>query len=97
MRREGRTTSVSDLVSHLDDIVQILRLADLDRRFTPDVDGLERGQIGATLVDGYRLGHPVASDRLLEIPLRRSLVALGAKQEVHRVAGLVDGAVKILI
>jgi hypothetical protein len=58
MLREVRTTSVSDLVSHLDEVVEIFGLADLDSRFTISIDGFERGEIGTVFVDGRRLGTP---------------------------------------
>ena len=95
MPREVRTTSVSDLVSHFHDIVEILDLADLDGRLTLGVHGVQPGQIGTTFVDSYGVGCAILIDGLLEVPLGRFLVPPGSQQEVNRVAGLVDGAVQI--
>ena len=50
----------------LDKIVEIFGLADLDRRFTISIDRFERGEIGAALVDGYRLGRAILGDRFLK-------------------------------
>ncbi len=47
----------------LDDVVQVLRLADRDWCFTSGIDGLQRGQIGATFVDRHRPGFAITSDR----------------------------------
>ena len=46
------------------DIVEILDLADLDGRLTPGVHGMQPGQIGTTLVDGYRVGRAILIDGL---------------------------------
>ena len=75
------------------DVVQILVLADPDRRLAPGVGGLERGQIRTTLIDRDRLGLAVLIDRLLEVALGRSLVTVGTQQEIDRLAGLVNGAI----
>jgi len=67
MPREVRTTSVSDLVSHLDKIVEIFGLTDLDGRFPIIIDGFECGEIGAAFVDGHCLGHAILGDRFLKV------------------------------
>ncbi|MGF6931146.1 hypothetical protein OKW41_000285 [Paraburkholderia sp. UCT70] len=77
------------------DVVEILDLADLDRRLTLGVHGVQPGQIGTTLVDGYGFRHAILIDGLLEVPSGRFLVPPGSQQKVNRVAGLVDGAVQI--
>jgi hypothetical protein len=62
----------------LDEVIEIFGLADLDGRFTIGIDRVERGEIGATLVDGYRLGYVVPGDRFLKVTSGRSLVPMGA-------------------
>ena len=96
MRREVRTTSVSDLVSHLDDVVQILDLTNLDGRLALGIQRVKRGQIGAAFVDGYRLGRAVLTDCLFEEAPGSSLVPLGPEQKIDGVARLIHGPVKIL-
>jgi hypothetical protein len=76
-----------------DDVVQILVLADPDRRVALRVEGLERGQICTTFIDLDRLGLAVLIDRLLEVALGCSLVTVGTQQEIDRLAGLVNGAI----
>ncbi|MGF7000734.1 hypothetical protein P3T25_009127 [Paraburkholderia sp. GAS32] len=78
MLREVRTTSVSDLVSHLDQVVEIFRLANLDGRFTIDVDPFELGEIGAAFVDDHRPGRTFLGDRFLKVTSDCSLVPVGA-------------------
>jgi hypothetical protein len=46
----GVSASLDRLVVLFDDVVQILVLADLDRRFALGIEGLERGQIRAPLL-----------------------------------------------
>ena len=95
MQREGRTTSVSDLVSHFNDIVQVLRLPDLDGRFARGIDSFQRSHIGAAFVERHRLGFAILGDRFFEIPPRRSLIPMGTQQKVDGVAALVDGAIQV--
>jgi hypothetical protein len=79
----------------LDDVVQILALADLDRCRPLGVKRFERSQIDAALVHGDRFGLAVLADRLLEVATRSHLVTMGTQQEIDGVALLVDGAVQV--
>ena len=79
----------------VDDVVQILSLADLYRRFTLGVDGFERSQNGATYVDRHRLGFAILGDPFFEMRPRRSLFPMGPRQKIDRVTGLVDGAIQV--
>ena len=81
MRREVRTTSVSDLVSHLHYVIQVLVLADLDRCRPLGVERFERGQIGAALIHGNRFGLTILVNRLLEVAARSGLVTMGAHKK----------------
>jgi hypothetical protein len=76
-----------------DDVVQILVLADLDRRVALRVEGPESGQIRTTFIDCDRLGFAVLIDRLLEVALGCSLVTVSTQQEIDRLAGLVNRAI----
>ena len=62
----------------LDHVVEIFGLADIDVHFTIGIDCFERSEIGAAFVDGYRFGHAVPGDRLLEVTPGRTLVTMGA-------------------
>ncbi len=73
----------------LHDIVQLLRLMNLDGLLPVGANVLERGQIGAAFVDGYCPGLAVLPDRLLEVPACRNLVPMGAQHEIDGVAVLV--------
>ena len=71
-------------------IVQVLRLTNLDGLLPVGVNVFELGQIGAAFGDGYC--YPVLSvlpDRLLEVPACRNLVPMGAQHESDGVAVLV--------
>jgi hypothetical protein len=76
-----------------DDVVQILVLADLDRRVALRVEGPKSGQIRTTFIDCDRLGFAVLIDRLLEVALGCSLVTVSTQQEIDRLAGLVNRAI----
>jgi len=60
------------------DVVETLGLADLDRRLPLGVHGVQPGQIGTTLVDGYGFGRAILIDGLLKVPSGRFLVPLGS-------------------
>jgi hypothetical protein len=78
----------------LDDVVQILVLADLDRRVALHVEGCPKsGQTRTTFIDCDRLGFAVLIDRLLEVALGCSLVTVSTQQEIDRLAGLVNRAI----
>ncbi|MEA3094757.1 MAG: hypothetical protein QOJ04_6099, partial [Caballeronia sp.] len=77
------------------DVIQILDLADLDRRFPFSIDTLDGGQIGAAFVHGDRLGHAVLADGFLEVATRRGLVTARSQKEIDGVARLVDSAVQV--
>src|SRR5229473_4098630 len=79
----------------LDEIVEILGLADPDGHFAIGIDGFERSEDGATFVDGHRLGNTVTSDRFLNETPGRNLIELGAQQKIDSVAVLVDCTVEI--
>ena len=57
------------------DVVETLGLADLDRRLPLGVHGVQPGQIGTTLVDGYGFGRAILIDGLLKVPSGRFLAA----------------------
>jgi hypothetical protein len=78
-----------------DDIVQVLRLPDLDGCFALGVDGFQRSHTSAAFVDHHRLGLAIQGDRFFEIPLRCCLVPMGRQQKVDRIAGLVDGVIQV--
>jgi hypothetical protein len=86
-------TALDSPVILFNDVVQILVLADLDRRVALRVEGIERCQIRTTFIDRDRLGLAVLIDRLLEVALGCSLVTVGTQQEIDRLAGLVNGAI----
>jgi hypothetical protein len=81
-------TALDSPVVLVDDVVQILVLADLDRRVALRVEGLERCQIRTTFIDCDRRGLAVLIDRLLEVALGRSLVTVGTQQEIDRLPAL---------
>src|SRR6266851_3274415 len=78
-----------------DEVVEIFGLADLDGRFTIGINGFERSEIGAALVDGHRFGNTILSDRFLKEMPGCNLVPLGAQQKIYGVTVLVDGPVEI--
>jgi hypothetical protein len=80
----------------LDDVVQILDLTNLDGRLALGIHRVKRSQIGATFVDGYRLGRAVLTDCLFEEAPGSSLVPLGPEQKIDGVARLIRCPVKIL-
>ncbi|MGF6969528.1 hypothetical protein OKW43_006623 [Paraburkholderia sp. WC7.3g] len=75
-----------------DQVIEIFRLADVDGRFTI---GIDRGEIGAAFVDGYRLVYTVLDDRFLKVAPGRQFVPMGALQRVDNVGVLVDGPVQL--
>jgi DDE domain len=77
----------------LDQGVQIFWLANLDGRFALDINGIERSEIGAVLVDGYRLGDTVLIDFS-----RKRRAATWSRLAQHKIDGvtvLVNGAIEI--
>jgi len=79
----------------LDEIVEILGLADPDGRFAISIDGIERSEIGTAFVDRHYLGNAVMSDRFLKETPCCNLVPLSAQQKIDGFTVLVDGAVEI--
>jgi hypothetical protein len=68
-------------------------LANLDGRFALDINGIERSEIGAVLVDGYRLGDTVLIDFS-----RKRRAATWSRLAQHKIDGvtvLVNGAIEI--
>jgi hypothetical protein len=78
-----------------DNVVQILFLADLDRRFPSGVDRLQGSQILSALIDRYGLGVAILVNCFFEISPGRSLVPSGSKQKINGVYRLVDSPVEI--
>lgn len=70
------------------DVVQVLALADLDRRLALRIHDMQGRKIGTALIDGDRLWNTVLADRLLEETPGGSLVTMGPPQEVDGVAGV---------
>lgn len=62
----------------LNEVVQVLVLANLDRCRTPGVERVKRGQIGAALVHCDRFELAVLLNRLLEVTARSGLATIGA-------------------
>jgi hypothetical protein len=88
-----KRTALDSPMVLLDDVVQILVLADLDRRVALRVERLERCQIRTAFIDCDRPGLAVLIDRLLEVALGCSLVTVSTQQEIDRLAGLVNRAI----
>ncbi len=66
----------------LDDVVELLTLANLDGRLTIGIDRFERGEIGTAYVDRHNIGHTVPPD--FEIAFcRHFFEASQAKQVCH--------------
>jgi hypothetical protein len=80
----------------LHDVVQVLDLTNLDGHLALGIHRVKRGQIGAALVDGYRLGRAILNDCLFEEALRSSLVPLGSEQKINGVSRLIHCPLKIL-
>src|SRR5215813_15050966 len=76
-------------------VVKILGLADFDRGAVLFIVALDGRFIGRTSVDGDRLGHPMAADRLGQEAFRGLLIALLRQQKVNRLAMLIHGAIEI--
>ena len=73
----------------LDNVVQVLALPNLDRCFPLRIDRLKGRQIRAAFVHRHSFRCTVLVDRLLKVPLRGSLVPVGSKQKIDRIAVLV--------
>jgi hypothetical protein len=80
----------------LHDVIQVLDLANLDWRLPLGIHRLQRGQIGATFVDGYRLRCTIAGHGLFEEATGRDLVPSGPEQKIDGVARLIDCAIQVL-
>ncbi len=76
--QHGPRSSLDRPMVLLDQVIEIFGLADPDGHFTIGIDRLECGEIGATFVDGYRLGHAIAGNRFLKVTPGCSLVPMGA-------------------
>src|SRR5215475_12471257 len=79
-----------------DNIVEILDLADGDRRAMLLVVALDSRFIGRTPVDGDFLRHAVAADRFLEKAERGLLVSLRGQQKVNGLARLIHRAIEVI-
>ena len=80
----------------LDDVAEVFVLAYQDVNAGIGLDAFNGSRVGAALVDGYLLGHAVQVDGTLQKAPRRSQISLGREKKVHRIAGAVNGAVKVL-
>ncbi len=80
----------------LDHVVQVLDLADLDGCLALGIYRVQRGPIGAALVDSHCFGRAVLTDSFVKEAPRCRLVPLGSEQEINGVTGLVHRPVKIL-
>jgi hypothetical protein len=63
----------------LDDIVQILVLANLDRCLPLRVENIQRGHVRTAFINCHCLGFAVLRDRLFEVAPRRGLVTMGTQ------------------
>jgi hypothetical protein len=79
----------------LDHVIQVLDLTNRDGRLPLGVHRVQRGQIRAAFVDGYRLRHTILSDRLFKEAPCCHLVPLGSEQEINGFTRLVDRPVEI--
>jgi hypothetical protein len=79
----------------LDHVIQLLDLTNRDGRLALGVHRVQRGQIRAAFVDGYRLRHTILSDRLFKEAPCCHLVPLGSEQEINGFTRLVDRPVGI--
>src|ERR1019366_9887308 len=77
----------------LDDVVEVLRLAQPDVCAGVSAHSLDGRRVGAALVDGDLLRHAVQFDGAFEESSRRSVVSVSTKQKVDRGTGTVDGSV----
>jgi len=73
----GAGTPLDRAVVLFDDIVQILRLLDLDGRFALGIDGFQRSQIGAALVHGNRFGFTILIESRIELVAPATELLLG--------------------
>jgi hypothetical protein len=80
----------------LDDVVEILDLADFNRRAVRLVVALDGGFIGLTAIKRDLLRDAMTADRLGQEPLGRSLVARLGQQEVDRLARLIHGTIEVI-
>ena len=79
-----------------DDVIEIFRLAHLDVRTRVGANALNGRRVGATLVDGYLLGHTVQPDCSLQELPGSGVVSLGPQEKVDGVAVAVNRPVQIL-
>lgn len=77
----------------LDDIVEVLRLAQHNGQTAVGLNPDDCGRVGAALVDGDFLGHVVQANGAFEECAGCGEIALGAKQKIDGVAVLVYGPV----
>ncbi len=77
----------------LDDVVEVLRLAQFDVRAGVGTHPRDGRRVGAALVDGDLLRHTVKIDGAFEEAPRRSVVTVSPKQKVDRGTGTIDGPV----
>jgi hypothetical protein len=92
--QHGSRASFDSPMVLLDQVVKILRLADLDGRFAIAIDGAERSEIGAAFVDRHCLRNTTLIDRFLKETPCCNLAALGAEQKIDGVAVTDDRAVR---
>ena len=79
----------------LDDVVEILHLADFDRGAVRLIVAFDRRFIGLASIDGDLLGDPVAADRLREKAERSLGIPVLREQKVNGLPGRIDGAIEI--
>ena len=80
----------------LNNVVEILDLADFDRGAVLLIVALDGRFIGRTPVDGDLLRHAVAADRLGQESLGRLLIALFCQQEINGLACPLHGTIEVI-
>ena len=79
----------------LDDVVEVLRLAQPDVCAGVGTRALGSRLVGTALVDGDRLRYTVKLDGALEESPHRGEVSVSPKQKVDRGTGTIDGPVQV--
>ena len=80
----------------LNDVVQVLGLAQLDRHTRVGNDAGNRRGVSATLIDRDLLRQIMQADRLLQEPPGCGPIAVGGEQKVNRVAIAVHRSIQVL-
>jgi hypothetical protein len=92
----GRVIRLIARWSLLDDIIEILDVADFDAGFMCCIVAFDRQRVGAALVDGNFLRRATLRNRHAQEAGRRLAVTLGSEEKLNRVSRFVDGPIKIL-